>query len=120
MAKLIKGTKVASEKAVEEYKMSEAFKAIGRMILRNRGTLYESDIFSILKHSPFVVRSFEFGLADGALDCTRQYDTPMTYAEWFWDAYDRRLPGAQNPLQASSSCLKQKAALGSKLDSRCT
>ncbi|KAK5703512.1 hypothetical protein LTR17_022024 [Elasticomyces elasticus] len=69
--------------------MSEPLKRIHRRIFRTRGTIFESDIFSVLHHSPFVVRGFEFALADGAIDCSREYTAESSFAERFSDLYDR-------------------------------
>ena len=43
--------------------------ALERLILQNRGAVYEADVFSVLLRCPWVIRSFEFALADGAIDC---------------------------------------------------
>lgn len=72
--------------------MLDPFRAIERRIFQCRGALYEGDIFSILLGSPFVIRSFEFGLADGALNCSRGYATTLSYADRFWEIYDQRYP----------------------------
>ena len=55
------------------------------VLLNSRSTLYEGDIFSVLWQSPFVVRSFEFALADGALDCANEFSPGTTYADRFWE-----------------------------------
>lgn len=43
-------------------------------IIGNRGSALEADVFSILRHSPYVVRSFEFAVADGAIVCTEDFE----------------------------------------------
>ncbi|TIA32243.1 hypothetical protein D6C78_08363 [Aureobasidium pullulans] len=55
------------------------------LIYHNRSAVVEGDIFSVLAHSPYVIRSFEFGLADGALICNRSYDPDSSYADRFWE-----------------------------------
>ena len=59
-------------------------------LLSNRGALYEGDVFSVLYKSPFVVRSFEFAIADGAIDCTSSFPPGTSFADRFWDI-DQRL-----------------------------
>jgi len=59
--------------------------ALDRLVLSNRGALYEGDIFSILKRSLFVIRSFEFALADGAIDCSGGCSPDTSFADRFWD-----------------------------------
>lgn len=51
------------------------------LFLRDLGQTLEGDIFQALKQSPHVVRSLEFALADGAIDCSRARPTNMSYAE---------------------------------------
>lgn len=70
--------------------MSEPLSAAGKRILQCRGASYEGDAFSILKRSPYTVRSFEFGLADGAVDCNRSYEINTPFADRFWDVHERR------------------------------
>ncbi|GAB7364322.1 hypothetical protein MBLNU230_g4866t1 [Neophaeotheca triangularis] len=62
----------------------------GPRILQCHGASYEADVFSLLKHSSFVVRAFEFGLADGALDCSNSYQDGESYASRFYDLHNRR------------------------------
>ncbi|KAK1814602.1 hypothetical protein LTR12_010988 [Friedmanniomyces endolithicus] len=50
----------------------------------HHGFLYEGDIFSVISHSPFAVRSSELALVDGAVDCTRSYDCHTSFADRFW------------------------------------
>lgn len=59
-------------------------------MLRNRGWLYEADMFSILLESPWVVRCFEFALADGAVNCgsLNEYTKSQGYAERFTNMLD--------------------------------
>ncbi|KAK3075567.1 hypothetical protein LTR53_001005 [Teratosphaeriaceae sp. CCFEE 6253] len=66
--------------------MAEQASALAQMVSVHRGGLFEGDIFSVLRASPYVIRSFEGALADGAVDCTRshlQTDDSM-YAHRFW------------------------------------
>ncbi|KAK3703977.1 hypothetical protein LTR37_014080 [Vermiconidia calcicola] len=67
----------------------EPLRVAGPRILQCRGASYEGDVFSALRRSRFVVRSFEFALADGAIDCTRTH-TDRSYAERFWTLHDQR------------------------------
>ncbi|EGP82113.1 uncharacterized protein MYCGRDRAFT_97852 [Zymoseptoria tritici IPO323] len=60
------------------------------LILRHLGAILEGDIFSILASSPFIIRSSEFALSDGALDCTRSYGTTTSFAERFWSLVSHR------------------------------
>jgi hypothetical protein len=94
----------------------ELLEQVEKISLRNSGALHEGDIFSILANSPFVVRSGEFAVVDGALDCTRTYNTATSWATRYWVVND----WAANPLEASSlmsfevkSCLVAEA--GSQL-----
>jgi hypothetical protein len=64
--------------------------ALDKLIFNNRGALYEGDIFSILKRSASVVRSFEFARADGAIDCSAEFPPETNFADRFW-AMDQRL-----------------------------
>ncbi|THX42150.1 hypothetical protein D6D11_08328 [Aureobasidium pullulans] len=59
------------------------------LLPHNAGDVFEGDIFSVLKHSPIVVRASEFGLADGALDCLHRHDPRTSFAARFW-ATDQR------------------------------
>ena len=63
----------------------DSFDALDRLVLNRRGALYEGDIFSILKHSPFVVRSFEFARADGMIHCSSEFSPDTSFADRFWD-----------------------------------
>lgn len=59
------------------------------VLIKFRGALFEGDVFSVLWHLPFVIRSFEFALADGALDCNSSGedispdDSPSSWADRF-------------------------------------
>jgi len=64
--------------------------ALDRLIINNRGAVYEADVFSVLFHNPYVVRSFEFAMVDGTLDCTMGYGD-MSYAERFFKVEDRAM-----------------------------
>lgn len=61
----------------------------------NIGSRYEGDVFSVLMKSPYVVRSFELALVDGAVDCTNAFNEPdsWNYADRLWTAEYRQ----QNP-----------------------
>lgn len=64
-------------------------------ILDMRGTnasaaLYEGDVFRVLMHSPYVVRSSEFAIADGAIDCTKSYRKSSSQLERYMDVHSRR------------------------------
>ena len=65
--------------------MFEQLSAATWRIFLRLGAAYEADIFSILRGSPSIIRSFEFALADGAIDCTVEYPDEMNYAERFCD-----------------------------------
>ena len=73
----------------------EGLRAIERAINLSRGALYEGDVFSLLKPSPYVVRGFEFSPVDGAIDCSREYDTGQGYGGRLWDVQER--PKLQAP-----------------------
>ena len=92
--------------------MLEPLELIGRRIFQSRGILYEGDIFSILLHSPFVIRAFEFALADFAIDCTRTYDKAQSFAQRFWTVYQHGSPkpGSSDLLLAEVKCSVAGAA----------
>lgn len=50
-------------------------------------------MFSILKASPYVIRSSEFAPLDGAIDCDPQFDHDSTYADRFHSVTSNRFPG---------------------------
>jgi hypothetical protein len=54
------------------------------LLLRNRSAVAEGDVFSILSRSPFVIRSFEFALVDGAVDCTNTHRIGSSFADRLW------------------------------------
>jgi hypothetical protein len=56
----------------------------------NHGARFEGDVFSVLRHSPYVTRAFEFALADGAVSCNFAFDTTSTYAARFWQVDQRQ------------------------------
>ena len=70
--------------------MSEPLKYACPRLLQCRGSAYEGDVFAILRLSPYIIRAFEFALADGAIDCSKWLDPKLSYAERFWDLYQRR------------------------------
>ena len=51
------------------------------ILLKNRGARYEGDVFSVLRNESFVLRAYEFAVADGALDCTQAFNPESTYAD---------------------------------------
>ena len=69
--------------------MSTPLSPLAQRLALSRGALYEGDLFAILRRSPFVLRSFEFSLADGAVDCSREYDASLSYVRRLWDAVSR-------------------------------
>lgn len=72
--------------------------SIENLISDGRGAIREGDAFSVLKHSPFALRGYEFSLCDGAIDCKNRYDTEMSYADRFWklECQLQRDPGSAN------------------------
>lgn len=63
---------------------------IDSFIKRNRGTHFEADVFAHLLVCPFVLRSFEFALADGALYATINEEPPSgNYTERFWQLHEQ-------------------------------
>lgn len=69
--------------------MSTLVEKIAPSLISNRGALFEGNAFSILRHSPFVVRSFEHSLADGAIDCRGAYEKASSYADRFHELENR-------------------------------
>ncbi|KAG9693647.1 hypothetical protein KCU95_g3200, partial [Aureobasidium melanogenum] len=63
----------------------DILKPLEPIFYHNRPAILEGDVFSVLRQSPYVVRSFEFGLADGAVDCSQSYDTASSFADRFWE-----------------------------------
>lgn len=55
--------------------------ALNKLILTNRGALYEGDIFSVLKYSLYVVRLFKFTLADRALNCISEFYFDISFVD---------------------------------------
>ena len=62
------------------------------VILNNSGAVFEGDIFTVLASVPYLVRSFEFAVADGALDCDNSFPPNATYADRFWAVDQAQLP----------------------------
>lgn len=62
------------------------------VILNNSGAVFEGDIFVVLTSLPYIVRSFEFAVADGALDCGNSFPPNATYADRFWAVEQEQLP----------------------------
>lgn len=69
--------------------MADLLEPVGGILFRNSGSIHEGDVFSILASSPFVVRSGEFALMDGALDCTSRHESDSSYASRYWEVNDR-------------------------------
>jgi hypothetical protein len=61
-----------------------ALKSLERFLAGSRAAVFEGDIFAILLACPYVVRSFEFAVADGALDCSKEYSTETGFADRLW------------------------------------
>jgi hypothetical protein len=57
------------------------------LFLRDLGQTLEGDVFQVLKQSPFIVRSLEFALADGAIDCSRERPATTSFAERLWNVF---------------------------------
>lgn len=66
--------------------MMELVEVLQKVILNNRGAIYEGDVFSVLQHSPYVVRSFEFAVADGCISCDQEFDPSTNFADRLWEA----------------------------------
>lgn len=71
------------EREEERGEMPQPLSYLDPIITRNCGARAEGDVFSVLKHSRYVVRSFEFGAADGAIDCSEEHDQDTSFAERF-------------------------------------
>ncbi|KAI7554888.1 hypothetical protein KC331_g235 [Hortaea werneckii] len=71
-------------------------RSIEQHIFQACGTAYEADVFSVLQRSPFVARSFEFSLADGAVDCSGKYDVSSSYGERFCSLTERTADDTQS------------------------
>ncbi|GAB7356119.1 hypothetical protein MBLNU459_g6719t1 [Dothideomycetes sp. NU459] len=69
----------------------ELLQCLDGMIFGGRSAVYEGDVFSVLSHSPYIVRSSEFALGDGVIDCTRSYPHNMSFADRFWDLDQRQV-----------------------------
>ncbi|GAB7349839.1 hypothetical protein MBLNU459_g0543t1 [Dothideomycetes sp. NU459] len=69
----------------------ELFQCLDGIVFGGRSAVYEGDVFSILSHSPYIVRSSEFALADGVVDCTYSYGQLSSYADRFWDLDQRQV-----------------------------
>ncbi|KAG9521367.1 hypothetical protein KCV07_g3780, partial [Aureobasidium melanogenum] len=65
-------------------KLRQVLAPVDTILYKGRSAVAEGDVFAVLAHSPSVVRSFEFGLADGAIDCTHSYDVKSSYAYRLW------------------------------------
>lgn len=69
--------------------VDDVLKTLERLVVREGGPLFEGDIFSVLRSSRTVIHSFEFALADGAVDCTCELDNSASYAARLWDVISR-------------------------------
>ncbi|GIZ40155.1 hypothetical protein CKM354_000350700 [Cercospora kikuchii] len=72
--------------------MSDLLSVLECITPHNLSALWEGDIFSVLLQSPFMIRAFEFGAADGGLDCSTRYPETDSYAER-WATFVERPPG---------------------------
>lgn len=57
-------------------------------VTRRLASVLEGDVFAVLYHSQYVVRSFEFGVVDGAIDCSGPHDRLGNYADRLASALD--------------------------------
>jgi hypothetical protein len=73
--------------------MSNPLQVLEVMYFRDQGLLLEGDIFQSLRASPHVLRAWEFALADGAIDITREWPTSMNGAEKLWQLFSFGAPG---------------------------
>lgn len=69
---------------------SEPLKAVEPLIHRSFGARAEGDVAAVLKQSPYMIRSFEFGLADMAIDCTAEYSPTQSWADRLWNVDQRQ------------------------------
>ncbi|THZ11297.1 hypothetical protein D6C89_10890, partial [Aureobasidium pullulans] len=53
------------------------------IIYYNRSVVVEGNIFTILAYSPYVIRAFEFGLADSAIHYGRSFAPTSSYTKRF-------------------------------------
>lgn len=89
---------------------TELMESLNRAIIDNRGAIYEGDVFSILKRSPYTVRSFEFALADGALECDHEFDPECSWADRFWQTDQRHGDPVVGPSRLMLFDVKSKTA----------
>lgn len=75
----------------------EPLEHVAPIINNSIGALFEGDVFSVLRHSPYTIRSFEFALTDGAIDCSYEYHPSTSFADRLLDVDDRSF----NPTLAS-------------------
>lgn len=64
--------------------MSTILRFLQALLFGCQGYLLEGNLFAVLLSSTFIVRSFEFALADGAVDCTNEFDSSRSYAHRLW------------------------------------
>lgn len=89
--------------------MATVLKTLDR-VTYDQGALLEGDAFSILSGSPHILRSPEFALADGAIDCSRTYEPEMTYTQRYWEMQ------SFEPSEAPELCLFDvKSSVGGHL-----
>lgn len=62
------------------------------IILRSRGARYEGDVFSVLWQSPYILRSWEFALVDGAIDCNEEFKLGTSFVDRLAQVKSRFLP----------------------------
>lgn len=68
--------------------MSNALSCV-EPLLNQWSAVLEGDVFEALRPCSCVIRSFEFAVADGAIDCAREFDPLESYAARFWQVYSR-------------------------------
>ena len=68
--------------------MSDALSAATQRIFLRLGAVYKADVFSILRRCLYAVRSFEFALANSALDYTTEYPDDISYSDRFYDVVE--------------------------------
>lgn len=66
-------------------KMANTLGFLDSLLFRNLGVILEGETFLVLSKCPSIVRAFEYGLADGAVDCSQLRDITTTFADRFWD-----------------------------------
>lgn len=89
-----------SQSATAPYLSSQigVFESLEAPILNNRGARYEGDIFSVLWQSPYILRSWEFALADGAIDCNQHFELGTSFVDRLWKTKSHFQSGASKLL----------------------